>query len=73
MEAGWGQVLVAVLSMLGIAGYTVMNVRTATAVLGEKINGLKKSVDSLREGRQDHDEAIRALEHRVTVLEQNRG
>jgi len=73
MEAGWGQVLVAVLSMLGIAGYTVMNVRTATAVLGEKISGLKKSVDSLREARQGHDDEIRTLEHRVTVLEQNRG
>ena len=70
MDSGWGQVLVAVLSMIGIAGYTVMNVKTATAVLGEKINSLKKSIDSLREARQDHDEAIRKLEHRVTVLEQ---
>ncbi len=73
MDAGWGQVGVAVLSMLGIATVMVMNVRTAIAVLGEKINGLKKSIDSLREVMDGHDHAIRKLEHRVTVLEYKRG
>ncbi len=69
MDAGWGQVGVAVLSMLGIAGYTVMNVRTATAVLGVEIRGLKKSIDSLRESRRGHDDAIRGLRDRVIALE----
>lgn len=64
-----GSVLLAVVSMIVTATWTVGTVRTETAVLGERIASLGNVLTRISGDHKENTIAIRRLETRVSIVE----
>jgi hypothetical protein len=63
------QLLVEIASLAAAAFWVVASVRTTTAVLSAEIKHLRESIDRMRGQQEGQCEAIRTMEHRLTLLE----
>ena len=69
VAVGWVQVGIAIISMVGLATYTVGEVRISTAMLATEINHLSSTIELVREDQRISEVLIHDIEVKVIQME----